>query len=66
MKYTKLQILAVPAFLMLGLGINSVFGPSDTKIHFILENDSIGYGFLAVGGLLGVIALVLGAKSFRE
>lgn len=62
----KLQLLAIPSFLLLGLGINSLFSRIEVKIHPMLENQSIGIALIALGGIGAALAFYKGLIIFRN
>lgn len=53
----KVQLMAVPGFLVLGLGLNSLIGPTN-KIHPLLENTLLGWSLVGIGGVLGLFAVI--------
>lgn len=62
----KLQLLAVPAFFLVGLGINSLFTGSSAKIHLLLESQEIGIALLVLGGIGAIFSMYKGLVIFKD
>ena len=62
----KLQFIAAPSFLILGLGINGVFSNKESIAHPFLEIPIVGYSLLLIGGILSAISLYKGYKIFKR
>lgn len=64
--HIKIHILGVPGFLILGLGINSIFAGEAPRIHPVLENQSVGMALLAIGGVISLLAFKKAVHVFKN
>ncbi len=62
----KLQLISVPSFLILGLGIHGVFSPKENVIHPLLTNPVVGYSLLTIGSILAAVSLYKGFIIFKN
>lgn len=62
----KLQLISIPSFLILGLGIHGVFSHKENVAHPLLANPVVGYSLLIVGGILATVSLYKGFVIFKN
>lgn len=62
----KLQLITIPSFIILGLGINGVFSPKENTIHPLLTNPFVGYSLLAIGSILATLSLYKGFMVLKN
>ncbi|MGP9633515.1 hypothetical protein ACT3R7_10660 [Halomonas sp. AOP43-A1-21] len=60
----KLQLLAGPSFLLIGVGIFILHGENPGEVYPALANPNIAYGLFVVGGIGALISIVKGLRIF--
>lgn len=54
----KLQLVGAPGLLLLGLGLYGLFGANGNAFHPLLNDQTIVYSLLIIGGLIEILQLV--------
>ncbi|MBT2801151.1 hypothetical protein J7J49_07430 [Halomonas sp. ISL-56] len=60
----KLQLLAAPSFLLIGIGLFILWGSNPGDVHPALANPSIAYGLFVLSGMGALLSLVKGLRIF--
>ena len=61
-----LQLFAIPGFLMLGLGLNSLLLGDSARIHPVLESQAVGIALVILGGALALVAFKKALHVFKN
>jgi hypothetical protein len=61
-----LQLFAIPGFLMLGLGMNSLLLGDSVRIHPWLEIEAVGIALTLIGGAFALVALKKAFHVFKN
>ncbi|WP_447926335.1 hypothetical protein [Vreelandella sp. EE27] len=62
----KLQLLAGPSFLLVGVGIMILSSSDPSEIHPALDNQAIAYTAFLIGGIGVAISVVKGIRIFMR
>jgi hypothetical protein len=61
-----LQLYAIPGFLMLGLGMNSLLLGDSVRAHPWLESEAVGIALILLGGAFALVALKKAFHVFKN
>lgn len=65
-KIMMINIISAPGFILLGFGLQAIFGTDDNALIPLLNNDNYAYAAIALGAVIAIWEVVVSFPLYKQ